>query len=316
MPSRRQRNPNRPRARKSRRSQVGDRFDGIDIPGAGSRYATRRNGLNAMRDALHRIPLFNQSSRRVILPYFESGVTRSGTAGAITNYFFSANGCFDPNVTGTGHQPMGFDEMMKYYEQYTVMKSTCCIDFVGNGTNACNVGLSLAPDTTAAVLGDNVENGQIVWSPIEGSAIGNWSRFKRLELSCDCGIYFGRKTDREMLNDTSLQGTSAANPSEQVYFDLQTWGFGGLTDNTSVYAQIYIEYDVVFWEPRKVGAELESSAEIHRRFLRTKRIEEEEKRSVYLRSLDDPPTVTFKDTLERATSAPVARKSAAVIRRS
>ena len=38
-------------------------------------------------------------------------------------YEYRINGMFDPEVALGGHQPMGFDEMMKQYEKYTVLKT-------------------------------------------------------------------------------------------------------------------------------------------------------------------------------------------------
>jgi len=84
---------------------------------------------------------------------------------------------------------------------------------------------------------------------------GTGQRIGRLDLNCDVVKYFGRKSSREILDDVNLYGTVAANPTEQVYFCINTWGFGGLTDNTSVACDVVIEYDAVFWEPRKVAAQ-------------------------------------------------------------
>jgi len=249
----------RQRPRKRRKTQDSDQFDAIDPSSRAEAKAPTRSWVSPVRETLYRIPLFNQSSRRVRLPYFENSVVRSGTAGAITNYFFTANGLFDPNVTGTGHQPAGFDEMIKYYEQYTVMRSVISVTFLNNGLNAFRGAVALTPDTTNAVVGDNVENGQIKYDLVDSAAYatgaGNGIRYCTIDLDCDCGRYFGRRTDREMLNDTSLQGGAGSNPSEQVYFDIQTWGFGGLTDNTTALVDVLIWYDAIFWEPRKIAGE-------------------------------------------------------------
>ncbi len=48
-------------------------------------------------------------------------------AGTHATHVYSANGAFDPDVTGGGHQPRGFDQWASLYTKYTVMSSkiTC-----------------------------------------------------------------------------------------------------------------------------------------------------------------------------------------------
>ena len=43
---------------------------------------------------------------------------------------FVANGAFDPNLTGVGHQPRGFDQFMAGYETFTVTGSKISVNFV------------------------------------------------------------------------------------------------------------------------------------------------------------------------------------------
>jgi len=224
------------------------------------RAPTERKGRTAQADLLGQVVLFGNASKRVKLPYYEYQISRSGTAGAISNYFISANGIFDPNVTGTGHQPMGFDTMMTYYEQYTVMASKITVCFCNNSLQAVRAGISLTPDTTAGVIGDIVENGLIKFVALDAPNVGTpgacagggGARIKSVSMDCNVASYFGRKTQREMLNDTNLYGTAGANPTEQVYFDIITWGAFS-ADNTTVLLDFVVEYDVIFWEPRKVS---------------------------------------------------------------
>ncbi len=49
-----------------------------------------------------------------------------------------ANSCFDPDLSGGGHQPLGFDQMMLLYNKYTVLHSNITVDF------------QFAPDINAA----------------------------------------------------------------------------------------------------------------------------------------------------------------------
>jgi hypothetical protein len=221
-----------------------------------SRAPTHTQGPTAQGALVSRAPLFGRASVRRKLPYYAYQLTRTTTAGAIGTYFFTANGLFDPDITGTGHQPLGFDTMMLYYEQYTVLSSKISVTFLNNGANAIRAAVSLKPDTTAPVIGDMVENGFVKMvaldSPGYMTGAGAGIRIKQVSLDCDVAAYFGRRTAREMLNDTSLQGTVAANPSEQVYFAISVWG-GFFADNIACAFDVALQYDVIFWEPRQVS---------------------------------------------------------------
>lgn len=48
----------------------------------------------------------------------------TSTTGSLGSYFFNATSCYDPNNTGTGHQPAGFDQYMALYESYVVEGAT------------------------------------------------------------------------------------------------------------------------------------------------------------------------------------------------
>lgn len=54
-------------------------------------------------------------------------LTMTSTAGAITKNAFSMNSLYDPDYTGVGHQPYGFDQWGALYQYYTVLgsKLTC-----------------------------------------------------------------------------------------------------------------------------------------------------------------------------------------------
>jgi len=217
---------------------------------------SERKVASSRTDLIYRAPVFARGSERRKLFYYDYQIALTGAAGALANDMWSANGCFDPDIDHTGHQPIGFDQMMLFYEQYVVVASKITVCFLNNGAQAIRAAISLTPDVTVPTIGNNVENGLInmiyLDAPGYNTGAGVSGRIKEASLTCDCSAYFGRKTQRELLNDTTLVGNAAANPTEQVYYAVQTWG-GFYTDNTTVAYDILIEYDVIFWEPRKVS---------------------------------------------------------------
>jgi len=201
-----------------------------------ARAATHGSGPTAEGTLLTKVPLFPPSARVRSLSYFEPSYTLTGASGVIAQYAFTANGIYDPNITGTGHQPLGFDTMMTYYDQYTVLNSKITVRCFGNGVQPASVSICLAPDTTSLALPDVVENGYIKLSHVDGRGNGGYgtgNRITEVSLNCDVSSYFGRNGGRVILNDPYLSGTATSNPTEQVYFIINTWGLAGGADNTS-----------------------------------------------------------------------------------
>ena len=77
----------------------------------------------------------------VTLPYAanyeDTGSSGSGLATAIRA--ISLNGCFDPEVTGAGHQPMGFDQWSTFYTKYQVLSCNFKIYAINLGIASTNV---------------------------------------------------------------------------------------------------------------------------------------------------------------------------------
>jgi len=214
-----------------------------------------------LQEMKYHTPLFPPRFRKT-LRYAEVGLAHSsGAAGIGATYFFAANGLYDPNITGAGHQPMGFDQMMLMYNHYTVVSSKITIE--ANNAGAYGLfpafGIYLSPDTTnISDPARMMENGLMVYKRL--SAIGGngatgavYSRdLPALTLGCDVSSYFARdKKKRELVEDSQLSGTSAANPAELVYFGVYCFDYTAVAVvNINFIANMI--FDVIFWEPKKL----------------------------------------------------------------
>lgn len=65
----------------------------------------------------------------VTLPYSEI-VQITTIAGAANQYVWNGNNIFDPNNSGTGHQPFGYDQWCNFYERYSVYGSSINVEFI------------------------------------------------------------------------------------------------------------------------------------------------------------------------------------------
>ncbi len=92
-----------------------------------------------------------------------------GAAGVVGKHFFRANGLFDPNVTGAGHQPLGFDQLMLMYNHFTVIGSKIRVTFTNTDPNASQIcGISLTDDATTSINPEvYIENGDTTWLTLQ-----------------------------------------------------------------------------------------------------------------------------------------------------
>lgn len=155
---------------------------------------------------------------------------------------------------------------MLYYEQYTVVRSKISVTFSNKGIASVRAAVSLTPDTTAPTFGTMVENGEVNMIPLDCPANsdgcgGKVGRIGQVNFDMDTPSYFGRKTHREVVDDPLLAGSAAANPTEQVYYAISIWD-GFSTNNTNVFYDVVLEFDVIFWEPRKLSEQMEKEISI------------------------------------------------------
>lgn len=201
--------------------------------------------------------LFLSRGLRAPIPYklktamlYQERVTLAPALGVAAVHVFSANGTYDPNITGVGHQPRGFDQMMALYDHNVVVGCDIRVDFpgVGEGGNK-NPGIAwvaLRDFTTVGVTErDYLEIGDCTWestSPLQGYPT-------RLMMTCNPNKYLGRSSP---LSDPNLKNSSGSNPSEQAYWHVGLGQASGL-EITSLPVNVTIKYTVIFIEPKDPG---------------------------------------------------------------
>jgi len=189
--------------------------------------------------------------------YYDYGHEMTSTAASVSRYRIRANDLFDPDQSGTGHQPMGFDEAMKYYDQFTVIKSKITVRFVAESASVPMVcGVKLNDDTTNETnTTDIIENGLNRTVMLVGTG-GGPNQVRQVVLGCDVAKYFGRPSGRNIIDDPNLFGTAAASPTEEAYYQIFSYAAVNTTTVTCGF-DFLVEYDAVFWEPRSRVAQEE-----------------------------------------------------------
>lgn len=175
--------------------------------------------------------------------YCEGDVSLDPGAGLAAVKAFSLNNLFDPYVSGAGHQPIGYDQLMAMYDHYTVIGARARVNFTNTATTAQNVCISLADTSTAvANIERTIENGMCRW--VQVGPAGTASATKMLSINCSMSKFFGRS----VMTDDIFRGTVGAAPAEQVY--LHITAENNTTSNPfPVNCIVEIEYIAILTEP-------------------------------------------------------------------
>ena len=210
-------------------------------------------GQNSLTSCLERqIPLFPAKTTKMVR--YSDDFNINAASGALTTYVFSANGLFDPNITSTGHQPMGFDTMMLCYEHYHVFAARARVIFRNLTATASTpfVGIRIdASDTPLTNYTQAVENGRFAYDTL--SPIGVYGSTKELRANVNIPKTQGLNK-RDFLANDNLRGSAAANPAEQTYFHVCLWD--PTANLAGIICQMTIEYVAVFTEPRPQSLQL------------------------------------------------------------
>ena len=170
--------------------------------------------------------------------------------GGLNFHVFSCNGMFDPDITGTGRQPLYFDQLMALYDHYTVTSSYCVVKHLPQEAGL----IGGSPETLCATLhidDDNDASADLTLNkmrPDSSTTLMGRGFQNSIRMGWSAVKYFGPNP----LANNSLQGNAVANPSEQSFFYLTIDAPGGAT--STVRFLVEITYTVTFQELKTIGA--------------------------------------------------------------
>lgn len=190
----------------------------------------------------------------VRLPYNDSFVM-GGTAGQTSIQSMNMNSIYDPDRTGTGHQPLGYDQWAVFYKKYKVHKVAYNVTFTqyydGSATNdyGAKVGILLQNGVPASIYTDQsvFEQPHLRFGAI-GTAVGASSRtFKGV---ASCARVAGRP-HVAYLSDDKYQANFGYNPSEFITLNLVA-GPNYSLQLCKVVATIRLVYYVELFDPVQI----------------------------------------------------------------
>ncbi len=226
-----------------------------------SRYPTRRYRKKRYKKRYSRamVPRSPTSllgnKRKVQLKYHAAITLLSDISGNPNSHMFNAGSLFDPDVTGTGHQPRGFDQIMPLYSHYVVIHTKCSATFVQNravegelDTLGQNVGIVLRHDATMISTANAIlEDRNVSFRALAPFGSGGSVRITRtLTPKKFLGI-------SHPLSQSELKGSSSSNPDESGFFQIFVAPIAYLFTQGEVQVDVNLVYTAIFIEPRDPG---------------------------------------------------------------
>lgn len=174
--------------------------------------------------------------------------------GSVGSYVFKANDMYDPNYTGVGHQPYGYDQIQQFFNHFQVIGSKITFTvYPGNNTPPMVMGVKL--DDTNSLTSTNVD--AILEQPfVKRKLISNGSSQSGKDTQIThtfSGPKFFKIAPSAFKGNRTYMGTSSSSPSEEAYYLCFVGPTNGSTDLTSYDCSVEIEYIARFTEPREVA---------------------------------------------------------------
>jgi len=164
-------------------------------------------------------------------------------AGLPASYSFRCNSVFDPDRTGTGHQPMFHDEMLAQYNYYTVLKSSIRIVFENASTVGQSILLWVDDDfTIPSSITDTFEQHYVNIPATKPDK----ARFPYTLRAYYNGARWNKMNQAALLAYEKTQ--SGSNPAVSRYFHLYCAPTASSSTLTAQYAYVEIQYTVMWRE--------------------------------------------------------------------
>lgn len=183
-----------------------------------SRYASKYKGHHEKKYSLVKQPCTGPMRIFRKLRYVSDDLELSPGTAAAVGHVYRLNGLYDPDLTGSGNQPRGFDQYCNasggLYRNYTVLGARITVQFM-NLSSTTYTRAILKISRSGVIDADPIDalEKRIVRTTILGPYTGG-SAVKTMSLNWSAKNWFGQKS---ILSDTDYAGNSGAMPNKQAY---------------------------------------------------------------------------------------------------
>lgn len=179
-------------------------------------------------------------------------VTGPGLAG-LAAFRFNLNSIFDPNQTGTGHQPYGHDTLSILYNRYRVISCKYVISAIATGGTSGNqysIVAALPANESVNVTGginEVQENPRCNFITQAPSAA-----LKVLKGTVHLPSLMGR-TKSQYMADDRYQATYGTSPNEFAILNVYAGLLNGAAETSSMQLNVMLEYTVESFDVKNLS---------------------------------------------------------------
>ncbi len=164
------------------------------------------------------------------------------TSGGLAKQVFRINSTYDPDLTGTGHQPLYRDTYAGIYDQYAVVSAKITLKIINNGSVAIHCGMLVDDDASTSSSYNTLleqNNGQHTLIPAQSGSLSSHTFY----LNWSCEKFLGINPYASETYKTAV----GSNPTEES--NLLVWMQPvDLAATITNYIQITLEQVVLFTE--------------------------------------------------------------------
>jgi hypothetical protein len=164
--------------------------------------------------------------------------------GSSGNYVYTLNGLYDPDISGGGAQPTGFDEYMAMYNHYRV--TSCSVRAIVSLSSAVPTAFCLTPYRNSGTPPASFRDALALGGPF-GLISTSAGASVELNLHVDVARWQGYNLD-----SVNYAGSASANPTLLFYFGVFHESVDGSTSH-SMNAVLRITYTVKFYDRKPLS---------------------------------------------------------------
>lgn len=230
----------------------------------GRRFRKRRASRKSKRMALIRrgrarigrkykaTPIGGFPKSKLVKLRYAQFININPASGVTGSYVFSANGMYDPDITGTGHQPSNFDRWMAVYDHYTVVGSKIKVSYTPTIATTIVPGIfgvlltDAGNEATSLIQENLLEQPRVKYSrKVLGMPTAN-SMPATVVKRFSSKRFFGVKP---LGGGKTFQGSASANPTEGAFYEVFVCPIDG-NDPGNMALTVVIDYIAVLTEPK------------------------------------------------------------------
>lgn len=216
------------------------------------RNYTRRRRVRRRR-RVKKLPLGGFPKNKLVkMRYVTEAVVQC--SGLSSSHTFSANGLYDPDITGSGHQPKAFDQWMAIYNHYNVVGSKINVKLAStHGADNFIWGVTRTPVASQMnnkLLTYCLENRYNRGYRTIGSQYNNSGQRALTNVPQTARYSQKSQFGRNSTVKGDLTGNNAANPTEQQCFELWIAPVNNVAATQTASFIVTIDYIALLTEPR------------------------------------------------------------------